>query len=170
MRAWLDRVLLAVLPAPLITLALLIAWLMLNQSISAGNLLLGFAFGVAIPWFSERMRPDKPYLAAWGTTLRLGFVVLRDIVMSNIDVAKRVLGPEAAIQSRFVWVPLDIRDPHGIVALAGIITMTPGTLSSDLSEDRRHLLVHALHCEDEAALVADIKARYEAPLIRIFES
>jgi multicomponent K+:H+ antiporter subunit E len=58
------------------------------------------------------------------------------------------------------------------VALAGIITMTPGTLSSDLSPDRKHLLVHALHCPDEAAeaaLVADIKARYEAPLMEIFE-
>jgi multicomponent K+:H+ antiporter subunit E len=83
-----------------------------------------------------------------------------------MDVAKRVLGPESAIRPAFVWVPLDIQDPHGIVALAGIITLTPGTLSSDLSEDRRHLLVHALHCEDEAALVADIKARYEAPLRR----
>jgi multicomponent K+:H+ antiporter subunit E len=94
-------------------------------------------------------------------------VVLRDIVMSNIDVAKRVLGPEAAIQSRFVWVPLRLRDPHAIVALAGIITLTPGTLSSELSEDRRYLLVHALHCTDEAALVADIKARYEAPLLEL---
>jgi multicomponent K+:H+ antiporter subunit E len=169
MRALLDKLLLALLPAPLITVALVLGWLMLNQSMSAGNLLLGFAFGLAIPWFSERFRPDQPFLSAWGTIVRLGLVVLRDIVMSNIDVARRVLGPESAIRPRFVWVPLDIRDPHGIVALAGIITLTPGTLSSDLRDDRRHLLVHALHCEDEAALVADIKARYEAPLIRIFE-
>ena len=77
------------------------------------------------------------------------------------------------IQPRFVWYPLAIRDPHGIVALAGIITMTPGTLSADLSDDRRHLLIHAFDVDDdaaEAALVADIRARYEAPLIEIFES
>ena len=113
--------------------------------------------------------PERPRLKAWGTIVRLGLVVLRDILVSNVDVARRVLGPERAIRSRFVWVPLAIRDPHGIVALAGIITMTPGTLSSELSEDRRFLLVHALHCDDEAALVADIKARYEAPLVEIFE-
>jgi multicomponent K+:H+ antiporter subunit E len=71
-----------------------------------------------------------------------------------------------------VWLPLRIRDPHGIVTLAGIITMTPGTLSADLSEDRRHLLIHAFDVEDDAAqaaLIADIRTRYEAPLMRVFE-
>jgi multicomponent K+:H+ antiporter subunit E len=83
-----------------------------------------------------------------------------------------VLGPEAAIAPRWVWVPLRIRAPHGIVALAGIVTMTPGTLSADLSDDRRCLLVHALHCPDDAAeaqLRADIHARYEAPLMEMLE-
>lgn len=168
----LQRLWRAVLPAPLVSALLFVAWTMLAQSASPGNLILAAAFALAVPWFSERFRPERPRLKAWGTILRLGLVVLRDIVVSNIDVARRVLGPEPAIRSRFVWVPLAIRDPHGIVALAGIITMTPGTLSSELTEDRRFLLVHALHCPDdaaEAALVADIKARYEAPLMEIFE-
>ncbi len=159
----------AVVPAPLISALLFVGWLMLAQSASPGNLLLAGLFALSIPWVSERFRPERPRLKAWGTIVRLGLVVLRDILVSNVDVARRVLGPERAIRSRFVWVPLAIRDPHGIVALAGIITMTPGTLSSELSEDRRFLLVHALHCDDEAALVADIKARYEAPLVEIFE-
>ena len=76
------------------------------------------------------------------------------------------------MQPRFVWVPLTVKNEHGIVALAAIITLTPGTVSSELSEDHRWLLVHALHCPDaeaEAALVADIKARYEQPLLEIFE-
>jgi multicomponent K+:H+ antiporter subunit E len=68
-----------------------------------------------------------------------------------------------------VWVPLDIRDPNGILALAGIITMTPGTLTADLTEDRRFLLVHAFDVDDEAALIAQIKARYEEPLREIFD-
>jgi len=105
-----------------------------------------------------------------GTALRLGLVVLWDIVVSNVEVARRILGAESRMKPAFVWVPLAIRDPHGIAALAGIITMTPGTLSSDLSEDGRHLLVHALHVDDAQALVASIKSRYEAPLMRIFES
>jgi multicomponent K+:H+ antiporter subunit E len=163
----------ALLPAPLVSLALFIAWLMLNESASLGHVLLGAMIALALPHLTERLRPDKPRFSRWGTIVRLGLVVLGDIVRSNLQVARLILGPEHRIQPRFVWLPLTIRDPHGIVALAGIITMTPGTLSADLSDDHRLLLVHAFDVDDdaaEAALVADIRLRYEAPLIEIFEA
>ena len=163
------RLLATLLPAPLISAALLATWLLLNGSLSAGHIVLGTALAIAIPWLTERLRPDRARLKRPGVALRLAAVVAKDIVLSNIEVARRILGPESAIRPRFVWVPLDIRDPHGIVALAGIVTLTPGTLSSDLSDDRRHLLVHAFNRGDEAALVAEIKTRYEAPLREIFE-
>jgi multicomponent K+:H+ antiporter subunit E len=157
------------LPSPLLSLCLFVAWLMLNESASAGHLLLAALLAAGLPLLTDRLRPDKPVIRAPTVIVRLGAVVLTDIVLSNIDLTRRVLGPEHAIQPRFVWVPLDIRSPHGIVALAGIITMTPGTLSAELSDDRRHLLVHAFNVADEAALVADIKTRYESPLREIFE-
>jgi multicomponent K+:H+ antiporter subunit E len=155
-----------------LSLALFITWPMLNESASAGHLLLGAALAIAIPGFTERWRPDRPRLARPGVALRLALTVLRDIVQSNLAVARLILGREERITPRFVWVPLSLTDPHAIVALAGIITMTPGTLSADLSDDRRHLLVHAFDVDDaaaQAALVVDIKARYEAPLAQIFE-
>lgn len=156
-------------PAPLLSLVLFGSWLLLNNTVDPAHLVLGAVLALAIPWFTEPLRPDKPRLRRWGVAGRLALVVLWDIVLANIDVARRILGPESAIRPRFVWVPLSIRDPHGIVTLAGIITMTPGTLSSDISEDRRWLLVHAFNVDDEAALVATIKRRYEAPLREIFE-
>jgi multicomponent K+:H+ antiporter subunit E len=158
--------------APLLSLALWLAWLMLNESASAGHLLLGAAVATTLPWFTERFRPNKPRLQSPLVALRLAAVVLLDIIVSNWQVARLILGPESAITPRFVWVPLAIRDPHGIAALAGIVTMTPGTLSADLSDDHRHLLVHSFDCDDDAAeraLIDSIKTRYEAPLIAIFE-
>ena len=156
-------------PTPLLSLTMWLAWLMLNESASSGHILLGALLAWAIPLATLSMRPEQPRLKAPGRVLRLGAIVLRDIVVSNIDVARGVLGPERALSPGFVWVPLSIRDPHGIIALAGIITMTPGTLSAELTPDRRHLLVHAFNVTDAEALVADIKARYEAPLREIFE-
>ena len=157
------------LPSPVLSALLFVLWPLLNQSWSPGQLLLGAALALCIPWFSERLRPCRPALRAPWAIVRLGFVVLWDIVVANVEVARRILGRESAIRPRFVWLPLTIADPHGIVALAGIVTMTPGTLSSELTPDRRHLLIHVLNVDDEAALVAGIKARYEAPLLAIFE-
>jgi multicomponent K+:H+ antiporter subunit E len=160
------------LPSPVLSLALFVAWLMLNESASVGNLLLAALFALVLPVLTARWRPEVPRIGRLGIALRLAFTVLGDIVKSNIAVARLILGDERRITPRFVWVPLSLRDRHAIVTLAGIVTMTPGTLSSDLSEDGRHLLVHAFDVDDDAAqaaLIADIKTRYEAPLKLIFE-
>jgi multicomponent K+:H+ antiporter subunit E len=158
------------LPSPLTSAVLFVAWLMLNESASTGHLLLAALLAIAIPLAAAPVRGERARIRHPGAAMRLAMVVLWDIVVSNVEVARRILGPESRLKPAFVWVPLSIRDPHGIAALAGIITLTPGTLSSDLSEDQRHLLVHALHVDDAQALVASIKSRYEAPLMHIFES
>jgi multicomponent K+:H+ antiporter subunit E len=158
-----------ILPAPLISVVLATVWLLLNNSLSIGNIVLAIIFAVTVPWFTEPYRADKPVLRAPGTIIKLGLIVLWDIVVSNITVARQILGNESKLRPQFVWVPLTITDPHGIAALAGIITMTPGTLSADLTEDRKHLLIHALHVEDEPALIDSIKQRYEQPLLEIFK-
>jgi multicomponent K+:H+ antiporter subunit E len=156
------------LPAPLLSAVLLTVWLLLANTLDPAHVVLGALLALAVPLCvdrgAEQARLRKPLVIA-----RLALIVLWDIVRSNIDVARRILGPEAALNPRFVRVPLDLRDAHGILALAGIITMTPGTLTADVSDDRGYLLVHALNVDDEAALVAQIKARYEQPLREIFE-
>ncbi len=157
------------LPAPLLSATLMAGWLLLNGTVTVGHIVLGVLFALAIPWWTEGLRPERPRLGAWLAVLSLMFIVLYDIVVSAVVVARQILGPEAYVQSEFVWVPLEIRDLHGIVALASVITLTPGTLSADLSDDRRHLLVHALHVDDPAALVRSIKRRYEQPLRAIFD-
>jgi multicomponent K+:H+ antiporter subunit E len=157
------------LPAPLLSTVLLVAWLVLNQSFSAGHWLLGAVLALVVPWFTEPLRPEKPRLKKLGTALRLAAVVLYDIVMSNIEMARRILGPEDKIRPGYVWLPLSIQDPHGIVTLAGIITMTPGTLSAEISPARDYLLVHCFHVEDPQAVIASCKSRYEAPLMEIFQ-
>ena len=157
------------LPHPLLSLTLWVVWLALNNTVAPAHLLLGAALALAIPWAATHLADG-----AWPTmrhphiVLRLALTVLYDIVASNIEVARRVLGPAAAIRPGFVKVPLDLTDDWAITMLSGIITMTPGTLTADIAVDRSHLLVHALHIDDADALVASIKSRYEAPLKEIF--
>lgn len=156
------------LPAPLVSLLLWVAWLMLNGSHAPGHLLLGAVLAVALPLLLARYIAPRPRLRRAGVALRLAFVVVHDIIVSNVQVARLILGPESRIRPGFVRVPLALTEPYAIATLAGIITMTPGTLSCAVATDRSYLLVHALDLADPAQLVADIKARYETALLEIF--
>lgn len=153
--------------APVTSLAVAALWLLLNGA-SNGQLVLAAVFGLGLPHLLPAPAIVGPRLAAPLVAARLVLVVLFDIVKANVEVALRILGPESRIRPTFVWVPLDIASPQGIAVFASIITMTPGTLSCEVSEDRRWLLVHAFHADDAAAVAADVKSRYEAPLREIF--
>ncbi len=155
-------------PAPLLSAALWLAWLMLNGSLAPGHLLLGAALAVVLPLALAPWTQPRPRLRRPVVVLRLALTVLYDIVASNVQVARLVLGPEERLRPGYVRVPLELVDSYAIAALAGIITMTPGTLSCAVAPDRRSLLVHALDLGDPEGLAADIKARYERPLLEIF--
>lgn len=157
-----------ILPHPLLTLLVSASWLLLNVTLDPGHILLALTLGLGIPWLVEPLWPDTLRPREPLTCLRLAARVLVDIILSNIEVARRILGPEAAIHPRFVQYPLTLGNHYGIVTLAGIITMTPGTVTADIAPDRRSLLIHAFNTDDEAALIATIRERYETPLERIF--
>ncbi len=160
MKAW--------LPAPMLSLAVFVVWLLLAATVEPAHLLLAAILALLLPLVAQRLRTEQAGLRRPLVAARLGLRVLWDIVVSNIEVARRILGRESRIRPGFVWVPLDIVNPYGIATLAGIITLTPGTLSSELSADRRYLLVHCFHLIDAAATIAEIKLRYEKPLREIF--
>ncbi len=157
------------LPHPLQTVILTGFWILLINSFSIGALVVGLGLGVLVPLYTTRFWPRPPRVKSYTKALSYFVVVLWDIVVANVQVAYWILfWKNEQLQSRFFTVPLDIRIPEAIATLAGTITLTPGTLSSDLSADGRSLLVHGLHVPDEAAAVASIKARYEARLMEIF--
>ena len=156
-------------PHPLLSLALTLLWLLLINSFSAGGLLVGLALGIAIPRLTSSFWPDRPDIRHYGKALRYVFLVIGDIVTANIQVARIILfRPVASLHTRWVSVPLSLTNPEAITVLAGTITMTPGTVSCDLSADGRALLVHCLDAPDAEATVRDIKERYEARLQEIF--
>lgn len=160
------------LPSPLLSATLFATWLMLNRSLSLGHLLIAALLALALPLLTRGWRLPSPRVRRPAVAVRLLATVVVDIVRSNIELARRVLGPQATLRPGFVWVPLTLRDPHGLVALASIVTLTPGTVSAGFDTSRRHLLVHCFHLDGdgaEAAVIESIQARYEAPLKEILE-
>ncbi len=157
-------------PHPLLTLLIVLVWILLN-GVSWGAAVLGAIIGVTIPKLTSPYWSDRPHIGSPLTIIEYALIVLWDIVVANFQVAYLILFRRGdSLRSQFVNVPLDIRSPEAITALAGTITMTPGTVSADLSGDGRALLVHCLETEDAEATVATIKSRYETRLQRIFET
>jgi multicomponent K+:H+ antiporter subunit E len=157
------------LPHPLLTLTLLLVWLALVNEVSAGSIVMGLVLGVLLPIATRPFWPDRPVLRGPLRVLRYIGIVLWDIAVANVQVARLVLfRRNDELRSAFVTVPLELRSPEAITVLAGTITMTPGTLSAELSADGGSLLVHGLDVPDPEVLVAEIKARYEARLLEIF--
>ncbi|MDP3979185.1 MAG: Na+/H+ antiporter subunit E [Pseudomonas sp.] len=156
------------LPQPLLSLTLLLVWLLLVNDMSVGHWLLGALLGWLIPLLTQVfwINPPRVYKPL---KLCLFFLrVLGDIVIANLQVAKLILGPSSRLRPAFVEIPMLLEDELALTMLASIISLTPGTVSADLSDDRKILLVHGLDVDDEAALVEQIKHRYEAPLLEVF--
>lgn len=159
----------ALFPHPVLSAFLLGLWLLLNQSLSPGQVLLGGVIavvgGLAISTLEmPRTRVRKPF-----AIVRLAFVVLLDIVRSNIAVTRIILAPTRPAKSGFVTIPIELRDHYGLATLACIITSTPGTVWVNFDSAKGLLLIHVLDLIDETTWVELIKTRYERALMEIFE-
>ncbi|MDR2851450.1 MAG: Na+/H+ antiporter subunit E [Burkholderiaceae bacterium] len=159
------------LPSPTLSLLLLAAWLLLNQSLDPATVLLGLFLAIAVPLLTRRLRPAPVRVRRPGVALRLAAHVLIDLVKSALDVARLLLTRRTRqIRSHFVLVPLELRDPNALAVLAVILCLTPGTAWAEITLDRSRLLIHVFDHDDDDAFIAFIKQRYERPLMEIFES
>lgn len=159
------------LPSILLSSGLLLLWLLLNQSVSLGQILLGLILALALPILLAplmpfRARPRKPLVI-----LKLIVGSLIEIVHSCYNVARLIIfARRYPAHSEFISVPLDLRDPAGLAVLSCIINCTPGTVWVEILPDRHELALHVFDLHDRDWWVHTIKTRYEQPLIEIFES
>ena len=159
------------LPAPLLSAALIVMWLVLNRPFGLGQLLLALLFGVAAPALLAPLRPARPRIRHPWTVLRLILTVGRDVIASSLDVFWTLLrNHRSPVNSRFVVIPLELRDPSALASLTMITTVVPGTVWCELARDSSAMLLHVWNAPDEAEFVAFFKRRYEQPLKEIFES
>lgn len=150
------------------SLTVFLFWLLLVDHLDAANVLMALLLALLMPQVSARLEREFARIGHLRHLPRVLALLLWDILLSNLTVARQVLGPTQRLRSQFIWVPLEISNIHGISALASIITLTPGTLTAELSADRKYLLIHCLSVEDPDALIAQIKRRYEAPMKKVF--
>lgn len=157
-------------PAPLLSVLLCLVWLLLNRSLSPGQIILGVLLGWLIPMLTQGLRPRSVSIKKPWTIIKLGFRVAADSLQSNVAVLRLLLMPGSRKKpAGFVHVPLQLRDPNGLAVLAMIVCITPGTAWAEISRDRSILLLHVLEADDPQGVIDHIKAFYERPLMEIFE-
>lgn len=157
-----------VLPRPALTFTLIIIWMLVQMSFSLGNLIMGVILGILVPLITLRFWPNAPKIKSLPKLAKYMAIFLYDVLIANIQVAVWILGPQEKLRPRWLYVPLEVDHPFTITMLASTISLTPGTVSSQISADRKLLIVHCLHTEDDEATVRTMKERYEMPLKEIF--
>ncbi|UNK37209.1 Na+/H+ antiporter subunit E [Shinella sp. H4-D48] len=154
-------------PAVIVALFALV-WLAVSGSFTIPNLLLGLAAGALSLWLirghiqldGRRVRPLK--------VLSLVLLFIKELALSAWKVAVLVASPKMALKPGIFAFPLTVDRDFEITLLANLITLTPGTLSVDVSEDRKVLYVHAIDCSDPAAARRDIANGFEKKIMEAF--
>ncbi|MFW2341512.1 Na+/H+ antiporter subunit E [Brevundimonas sp.] len=157
------------LPHPALSVLLVVVWMLLVNEFTFGALFLALVFGVVVPLVTSRFWPDRPKIRFGRDALAYLLIVIFDVIVANFEIAWIILTRRNRdLRSCWLVIPTELRSAEAITVLAGTISLTPGTVSSDISSDGRALLVHALDVADPVAEVARIKRRYETRLMKVF--
>jgi multicomponent Na+:H+ antiporter subunit E len=151
------------------TLLLTLVWLALTAELSVGNAAFGVVLAVGVLRLSRGLHAGSaPFRVRPLKLVALVVFLLWEIVLANLRVAMAVLGPRRWLRPAVVAIPLDIERDEAIVLLANMISLTPGTLSIDVSPDRRTLYVHTMFSQSPESLRQDIKRRFEPRVRGVF--
>ena len=156
------------IPHPGLSALLVFVWMVMVNDLTFGTLFLGLVVGLVVPLFTAAYWPGRPRVNFIPGIAYCGLVVW-DIIVANFEVAAIILFKRNRdLRPAWLVIPLDLASPEAITVFAGTISLTPGTVSSDVSACGKYLLVHALHAPDPEGEIARTKQRYEARLQRIF--
>ena len=155
-------------PQPWLSLTLLFTWQALSDGISGGSLVLGLILAWLIPQFTHRFWPEGPtFVKTWRMPAYV-LRVLKDIVVASFSVARLILSSRSP-RPAFICYPLKLQHPLAISILTSTISLTPGTVSADISDDNSMLLIHALDVANDQEIIDAIHRHYEKPLMEMFQ-
>lgn len=155
---------------PLMIAGLALVWIAITGNVSALNLLMGAAVGaLALVMLRHWLAPPRE-LRRLQRIVALALLFLRELIVSAVRVAMIVLTPNlrASLRPAVIAFPLTVTSAAEITLLANLITLTPGTLSVDVADDRSALYVHVLHLADRDRLIADIAGGFERRVREVF--
>ena len=151
----------------LLNLLLAIAWTALTGVLSPANLLVGFGLGFVVMLFTHRVVSAKNYVIKLRQAIGLAGYFVWELILANLRLAYDVLTPPYLMRPGIVAIPLACETDTEITILANLISLTPGTLSLDISGDRRYLYLHAMYIDDPELVRQRIKTGFERRVLEV---
>ena len=151
----------------LLNLLLAVLWAAVVGSVDGVHLMTGFAVGYMVLWVARPVLGPTRYFGKLFEAIRFVAFFLYELVLSNLRVAWDVLTPRAYRRPGVVAIPLEASTDLEITLLANLVTLTPGSLSLDVSSDRKCLFVHAMFVEDADQIRSDIKQGFERRVLEL---
>ncbi|MBQ0832308.1 Na+/H+ antiporter subunit E [Marinobacter sp.] len=155
-------------PQPWLSLILFVTWQILSDGVSGGSVVLGLILAWLIPQLTHGFWPEPPVIVKFRRMPVYILRVLKDIVVASCSVAWLILSTRAP-RPAFISYPLKLEHPLAISILASTISLTPGTVSADISDDNKTLLIHALDATSDQEVIDAIHNSYEKPLMEMFQ-
>lgn len=151
----------------LMNILLTLVWAALTGKFDYGNFIFGFILSYAVLWVITRGTERAKYFSRVPRILAFIGFFIKELIKANIQVAYDVITPRNHMKPAIVGIPLDAATELEITLLANFITLTPGTLSMDVSDDKKTIYVHAMYVEDKEAFIHSIKNGFERKLLDI---
>ncbi len=142
-------------------------WVAITGSFTVENFVFGFLLSFFLLWIISLNRREQKYFTRGPKTVAFIFFFLYELIKANIEVAYDVITPRYYMQPGIIRIPLAAKTDLEITLLANLISLTPGTLSLDVSDDKKVLYVHAMYVKDKAQFISSIKNGFEKRLLDI---
>lgn len=153
----------------IVNMLLAVSWAALVGSFTLQSLALGFGLGYLALWAARPLFGDSSYFERVFRVLRLGLLFVYELVVSSLRVVWDVVTPTHRSRPGIVALPLDVEGEGGVLLVANLISLTPGSLSLDVSPDRQTLYVHAMFAEDPEVLCRELKDGIERRVMEALE-
>lgn len=151
----------------LLNIGLAFIWMMLQNEYTFLNFFIGYLVGVGLLYLLRRFLHFDFYFRRVIALFKLLFLFLYKLVLSNIDMIKIVLSPKMNIEPGIIAIPTKLRTDWEVTLLANLISLTPGTLTMNFSENGRTLYVHSIHVPDKDAAIEEIRQSFERAIMEV---
>lgn len=151
----------------LLNILLTVVWVFLTGTVNATNFAFGFILSYLVLWLISSNNDKRKYFVIGPRIIGFAFYFLYELVKANLQVAAHVVTPKFYMEPGIIKYPLDAKSDLEITLLANVITLTPGTLSLDVSDDRKVLYIHTMYVSDKDEFIDSIKNGFEKRILKI---